>query len=224
MEQCEGKCGGSGTGVDDSLLYHLREDRSDLSGERKHVKGDGKECGKKNKHHWIIRQKWLAGRARHLKTLGSKARKAKESIRATSSLYTCSARTNTIGPIIMSYVSSRPSTLSYCGDDDSLGPCLGPQCDRWKRRENYLPDWLCKCDGNGFCAASISICAPILSTPAGANLIPSSVYRDLKSTGVHRKSDLNPSTTLMFVRNHLGSSLLVSSLLLKGGWPPWAKS
>ena len=126
------------------------------------MKGGGKECGKKNKHHWIIRQKWLAGRARNLKTLGSKARKAKESIRATSSLYTCSARTNTIGPIIMSYVSSRPSTLSYCGDDDSLGPCLGPQCDRWKRRENYLPDWLCKCDGNGFCFNSLDV-GPLLT-------------------------------------------------------------
>ena len=111
----------------------------------------------------IIRQKWLAGRARHLKTVGRKARKAKGSIRATTSVKTCSARTNTIGPIITSYLSIRPSTLNYCGDDDGLGPCLGPQALRWRRKlGNYLPDWLCKCDGNGFCLNSLDV-GPLLT-------------------------------------------------------------
>ena len=104
----------------------------------------------------IIRQKWLAGRARHLKTLGRKARKAKGSIRATSSVKTCSARTNTIGPIITSYLSIRPSTLGVCGD---AGPCIGPQGLRWRRKSTLFPPdhWLCMCDGNGFCVISLDV-------------------------------------------------------------------
>ena len=76
-----------------------------------------------------------------------------KTIRATTSVKTCSARTNTIGQVITSYLSIRPSTLKYCGEG---GPCLGPRDGRWMHKSTLFRPrlWYCICDGNGFCILS----------------------------------------------------------------------
>ena len=49
--------------------------------------------------------------------------------------------TSSIGPIICSYLTERPSELKVCGR-----PCPGPP---WSRMS--WASWGCRCDGNGFC-------------------------------------------------------------------------
>ena len=53
---------------------------------------------------------------------------------------------SSIGPIITSYLTERPSELKVCG-----GPCPGPRTWRNVFQSGPLNGSRCMCDGNGFC-------------------------------------------------------------------------
>ncbi len=61
--------------------------------------------------------------------------------------------TQSIGPLIASYLTERPSELKMCSR-----PCPGPHWCRWKQKSTLLPLEAevelyrsCRCDGKGFC-------------------------------------------------------------------------
>ena len=62
--------------------------------------------------------------------------------------------THVIGPIIVSYLIGRPSSLKLCGP-----PCPGPRHLRWLQKYAMIFHMRldCICDGNGFCADSADI-------------------------------------------------------------------
>ena len=59
--------------------------------------------------------------------------------------------TNTLGPLIASYLTERPTELNTCSI-----PCPGPCGSRWRQGYGMVLQmrWYCRCDGNGVCRLS----------------------------------------------------------------------